>query len=107
MIRPSKHFVIKDNDIKEGFVIKKRYKDLDEYWVYRNTKSSSLVNVMCKPLEIEEKYLFAIISCGNNHITLRNEEKKFVEIEGMRFTDDLESNDLDDYLRKTNRSRNG
>lgn len=106
MMRPSKYFVIKDDDIKNGFVIKRRYKDLNEYWVYRNTKSSSLVNVMCKPMAIEEKYLFAIISCGDNHITLRDNEQKFVEIEGMRFTDDLESNDLDNYLCKTNRSRN-
>lgn len=103
-VRPSKHWTILKKDIKNGSVKKKPYKDVLEYWIYRKEASKTLINLAGQPLRTGKMYLHAIIVAPKDHITLDNKEKDLYEIEGVRFTNDIEQGrDLDDYLSKTGR----
>lgn len=102
MIRPSKHFAIIKKDLENGLVKKKEHAGLIEYWAYRR-KKSSIVSPTGGNFLSDDVKLHAIVVCARDHITLDNKEKGYFEIEGIKFTNDIESNDLDDYLKKTKR----
>lgn len=95
-IRPSDAFNIVKNDIGKS-VIKKRYKDLTEWWIYRE-KTSRFVDARGKSLKHGETYLYCIIVCADEYI--RQQNAQYIAIEGIKFTEE----DLDDYLIKTGRS---
>lgn len=103
-VRPSKIFNIFRKDLKNGSIRKKEYKDIVEYWIYKY-RESAILNPIGEKILSGDKYLYAIIACGRSHITSENENK--LEIEGIRFKNDLDGNDLDDYLKKTKRGKNG
>jgi len=106
MLRPSKYFTIKKEDLENGHVKKREYKDLIEYWIYRQ-KESEIIGVTGRRLSSGEYLLYSIIACSRNkHITA--DKGTYLEIEGMKFTNDdtIEgTQDLDEYLNKTSRSK--
>jgi hypothetical protein len=104
MIRPSKWYIILKKDLESGTVKKKNWKDLIEYWVY-NPKKSDLVAPDGEQLELEDSELSSIIACGREHIQDDDERRLFIE--GVKFTDDIEGNDLAEYLKKTGRGYYG
>ena len=95
-IRPSDAFNIVKDDIGKS-VFRKKYKDLNEWWIYRE-KTSRFVDARGKELGYGEIYLYFIIVCSDEYIRQQNE--KFIAVEGIKFTE----KDLDDYLRKTGRN---
>ena len=95
-VRESNAFNINKADIGKS-VIKKKYKDLTEWWIYR-TKKSRFVDARGKGLNTAETYLYCIIVCADEY-GIRQQNEKFIAIEGIKFTEE----DLDDYLSKTGR----
>lgn len=95
-VRYSDAFNIVKNDIGKS-VYRKRYKDLTEWWIYRQ-KKSRFVDARGKTLKQDETYLYGIIVCGDECIRQQNE--KFIAIEGVKLTE----KDLDEYLSRTGRS---
>ena len=96
-IRSSDAFNIIKTDIGKS-VYRKRFKDIIEWWIYRE-KTSRFVDLRGKELKNGEPYLYCIIACADEYIRQQNE--KYVAIQGIKFTE----TDLDDYLRKTGRSQ--
>jgi hypothetical protein len=95
-VRYSDAFNIVKSDVGKS-VYKKRYKDLTEWWIYRE-KRSRFVDARGKELKQGEKYLYCIILCADEYIRQQNE--KFIAIEGVKLTE----KDLDEYLSRTGRS---
>lgn len=100
MIRPSKHYAIVKKDLDDGLVKKKEYEGMVEYWAYRR-KESSIVSPGGGNFVTDDLFLYAVIICPREHVTLDTE--KYYEIEGVKFTNDFAGQDLDDYLNKTKR----
>jgi hypothetical protein len=94
-VRYSDAFNIVKDDVGKS-VYKKHYKDLTEWWIYRE-KKSRFVDARGKQLKQGETYLYCVIVCENDYIRQQNE--KFIAVEGVKFTEE----GLDDYLRKTGR----
>jgi len=99
--RNSDAFNIKKADIGKS-VFLKHYKEFSEWWVYR-TKESRFVDLFGKQLKKGEQYLYCIIICNNEGDGIRQQNEGLIAIEGIKF-DNGETKDLDDYLRKTERS---
>ncbi len=96
-IRSSDAFNIVKTDIGKS-VIKKRFKDIIEWWIFRE-KTSRFVDARGKELKNGERYLYCVITCADEYIRQQNEN--YIAIQGIKFTE----SDLDDYLRKTGRSQ--
>ena len=103
MTRYSENYVIIKKDLENGLIKKREYKGLVEYWVYRGKESHifQLDGSRAKLGNLEDAGLHCIIACEKNHISKK--KKDAILIKGYRFTE----KDLDDYLRKTRRGKNG
>ena len=104
MIKASKMFVLLQKDLDDGLVKVKERNDFIEYWIYEYEKSD-LLSTTGKYLLNTNKKLKSVIMCARNHIQCKEGERIFIE--GVRFTDDLNGQNLDEYLKKTNRGYNG
>lgn len=101
MVKVSPAFVILQRDLDSGLVKKQETRDgMIEYWVYKR-KVSDLISPRGNNYLTNEKELYAIILCPRDHITTKDEEHGGrIFMEGCRFTNDIEGQDLEDYLRK-------
>ena len=97
MQRYSDAFNIRKSDIGKT-VIKKIYKDLFEWWIYRKVESR-FIDTAGKKLKTGEEYLYCIIACGNDY-GIKQQNTDFVAVEGCKFTEE----DLKEYLSKTHRT---
>jgi len=106
MQRFSARFVIQKKDLDSGKVIIKYYKGIREYWVYRQ-KETNLIDPEGNKLLGQDLKLYCIIACSDQDKPVTSENEHTFSIKGVRFTNDLDGNDLSDYLSKTNRGMNG
>jgi len=81
-------------------VILKHNKGLAEWWIYRQ-KKSRFIDTFGKKLKEDEKYLYCIIACDGANDGIRQQNEGFIAVEGVKFTNDENGEDLDDYLYKT------
>ena len=101
MIRYSDDYIIVSKDLDDGFVKRREFKGLVEYWIYKAKYSNILLATGEQAkLGINEATLAAIITCKNYHTEKR---KNNILVAGYKFT----SQDLDNYLSQTNRGING
>ena len=102
MIRYSKNFVIIKKDLKDGFVKKHVYKTIVEYWCYKAKKSHifKLDGSKAKLRNIDDAELSCIIICDDH---FKEDKENTWLIKGYRF----DGQDLQDYLAKTGRGKNG
>lgn len=101
MKRYSKGFIILKKDLASNKVQKKEYKnDFYEYWIYKE-KTSSLMGIDGKYLGTGDFELSVIIACEHNSNHIKGETEKAYFVEGYRFTDDEQGNDLSEYRNKT------
>jgi len=100
-VRPSKHFVIVRKDLENKMVIKKNFRDVIEYWIYKPKQSTLILTKEAQ--QAMPKELSSIIMCVNDHIQCKDGEGA-ITIEGVKFTNDVTGNDLQEYLNKTGRS---
>lgn len=101
-IRYSKNYIIIKKDLEEGFVKILSYKSVVEYWCYKS-KKSRIFKLDGKPAilrNIDDAELFCIIVADNYY---KEPKENTYLIKGFRFTE----NDLEDYLRKTERGTEG
>lgn len=101
-IRYSKNYILIKKDLDEGFVKNHTYKSVVEWWCYKE-KKSRIFQLNGKPASlrnIDDAELSAIIVCDDH---FKEEKAHTVLVKGFRFTE----KDLEDYLRKTNRGKNG
>lgn len=98
MQRYSDAFNIRKTDIGKS-VIKKTYKELTEWWIYRE-REGRFVDLTGQKMKTGDRYLYCVIACEGNY-GIRQENEEFIAVEGMKFTDDECGDDLTDYLHKT------
>ena len=100
--RYSNGYILIKKDFDDGFIKKHVYKDVVEYWIYQAKKSHifKLDGTKAKLRNKDDATLKCIIVVDNHY---KEEKKNTYIIKGFRF----DEKDLDDYLRKTNRSRSG
>ena len=114
MLRPNvgDGFLILKEDLTNGICQKKTWNGMLEYWVYRHRplKKSLIIlpNSTKKQLEKEtDIYLHCIIVSKENNDHLRDMGDGRIFVKGLKFDnerfEEKESNDLDNYLRKTGR----
>ena len=101
-IRYSKDYILIKADFKDGFVKKHVYKTVVEYWCYK-AKKSKIFKLDGSPAtlrNIDDAKLSCIIVADNHY---KEEKKNTYIVKGYRFTE----KNLDDYLCKTGRGKNG
>lgn len=81
----------------------KLIKEFYEYWIYKKGQSS-LLGTDGKHIGNKKFSLKAIIVCEHNSKRIKKETPKAYLIEGIRFTNDGNGNDLATYLSKTERT---
>lgn len=101
-IRYGTNFIIIKADLDSGFVKVHQYKTVVEYFCYKARKSHifKLDGKKAQLSNIGEAELSAIIVCDDHY---KEEKQNTYIIKGFRF----DKQDLEDYLRKTNRGKNG
>ena len=100
-VRPSKHFVIVKKDLESKMVVKRTHQNIIEYWIYKPKESTLILTKEAKQSMPRE--LSSIIICANDHIKCKNAEGA-ITIEGVKFTNDITGNNLQEYLIKTGRN---
>lgn len=101
-MRYGENFIIIKEDLREGFVKIRSYKGVVEYWIYK-AKKSRIFKLDGKPAKlnnIDEAELNAIIVANDNY---KEEKQSTYIIKGFRF----DKQDLENYLLKTGRGKNG
>lgn len=102
MIKYSANYILIKKDLDDGFVKKHIYKNVVEYFIYQ-AKKSRIFKLDGKPAilrNIDDAELSCIIVC-DDHFKEKKDNTWIVK--GFRF----DKQDLEDYLKKTNRGING
>lgn len=101
-IRYSKNWILIKKDLDGGFIKIHTYKNVVEYFIYKEKKSHifKLDGSKATIRNIDDAELYCIIVCDDHY---KEEKDNTYMVKGFRFTEQ----DLDDYLKKTGRGKNG